>query len=317
MLSRLEDALSSSDDHVDLTQLGEWIILPSSYIGGPHDFHQRYLDGMAIAQHFKKIDIFLTMTANPNWPKIVQELLPGQTVADRPDLVSHVFYLKKKALLNAIVKDGIFGPCVAHVYVIEFQKRGLPHMHLLIFLKKEYKLLTPDIIDCIISAKWPNPMSQPQLFAAVHSSMVHGPCGALNPKASCMRDNKCMHGYPKPFQDHTLMDHEGYPLYAQPDDGQAYPVEGYMLDNQWIVPYSPFCLLCFRCHINVECTISFGSMKYINKYLDKGSDCGTIALHDDHDEVKQYIDGRYSTPHEAVWRIQQYELHGKHLLAPL
>src|SRR6266567_9267468 len=64
----------------------------------------------------KKIDSFLTMTANPNWPEIVQELLPGQTVADRPDLVSHVLYLKKKALLNAIVKDGIFGPCVAHVY---------------------------------------------------------------------------------------------------------------------------------------------------------------------------------------------------------
>ena len=122
MLSRLEDALSSSDDHVDLTQLGERIILPSSYIGGPRDLHQRYLDGMAIARHFKKIDIFLTMTTNPNWPEIVQELLPGQTVADRPDLVSRIFYLKKKALLNAIVKDGIFGPCVAHVYAIEFQK---------------------------------------------------------------------------------------------------------------------------------------------------------------------------------------------------
>ncbi len=105
MLSGLEDALSSSDDHVDLNQLDERIILPSSYIGRPCDMHQRYLNGMAIACYFKKIDIFLTMTANPNWPEIVQELLPGQTVADRPDLVSRVFYLKKKALLNAIVKD--------------------------------------------------------------------------------------------------------------------------------------------------------------------------------------------------------------------
>jgi len=82
------------------------------------------------------------------------------------------------------------------------------------FSEKGIQTSHPDIIDCIISAKWPNPVSQPQLFATVHSSMVHGPCGALNPKASCMRDNKCMHGYPKPFQDHTLMDHEGYPLYA-------------------------------------------------------------------------------------------------------
>ena len=82
MLSGLEDTISSSNDQVDFTQLGEQIILPSSYIGGPRDMHQQYLDGMVIACYFKKIDIFLTMTANPNWPEIVQELLPGQTIAD-------------------------------------------------------------------------------------------------------------------------------------------------------------------------------------------------------------------------------------------
>jgi hypothetical protein len=231
MLSGLEDAISSSDDQVDLTQLGERIILPSSYIGGPRDMHQRYLDGMAIARYFKKIDIFLTMTANPNWPEIIQELLPGQTVADRPDLVSRVFHLKKKVLLDAILKDGIFGPCVAHIYANEFQKRGFPHMHLLICLKEEYKLLTPEVIDTVISASWPDPVTQPQLFNAVRTFMVHGPCGALNPKSPCMRDNKCIYGYPKAFQQHTLMDHDGYPLYSRPDDGHAYQVRGYSLDN--------------------------------------------------------------------------------------
>jgi Helitron helicase-like domain at N-terminus len=69
MLNGIEDALSQSDDHVDLTQLGQRIILPSSYLGGPRDMHQQYLDGMAIARHLKKIDIFMTMTANPNWPE--------------------------------------------------------------------------------------------------------------------------------------------------------------------------------------------------------------------------------------------------------
>lgn len=315
MLNGLEDAISTSDDHVDLNQLGERIILPSSYIGGPRDMHQRYLDAMAIARHFKKIDIFLTMTANPNWPEITRELLPGQTVNDRPDLVSRVFQLKKKALLNAILKDGIFGPCVAHVYVIEFQKRGLPHMHLLIFLKGEYKLLTSDVIDTIISAEWPDPDTEPRLFDAVKSFMVHGPCGALNPKAPCMRDGKCKYGYPKPFREHTIMDREGYPQYSRRNDGRAYKVGPYMLDNRWIVPHSPFCLLRFFCHINVECAVCFASAKYINKYMDKGSDCGTLAFQDRHDEVKQYIDGRYITPPEAVWRVLQFKLHGKRFLS--
>ena len=78
---------------------------------------------MAIARHFKKIDIFLTTTANPHWLEIKRELLPQQTVIDRPDIVSRIFELKRKSLMNAILKEGIFGPCVGHVYAIEFQDR--------------------------------------------------------------------------------------------------------------------------------------------------------------------------------------------------
>ena len=266
---------------------------------------------MAIARHFKKIDIFLTTTANPHWLEIKRELLPQQTVIDRPDIVSRIFELKRKSLMNAILKEGIFGPCVGHVYAIEFQKRGLPHMHLLLFLKGEYKLISPDVVDSIICAHWPNPESQPRLFEAVKKFMVHGPCGALDPHAPCMRDGKCIHGYPKPFQQFTTMDHEGYPHYARPDDGHSYDVRRFMLDNRWIIPFNPFSLLWLQCHINVECAICFGSMKYINKYIDKGGDCGTLSLHDKDDEVKQYIDGRYFSASEAAWRIFQFNLHGE------
>ena len=119
LLNGIEDAISANDDHIDLNQLGQRIILPSSYLGGPRDMHQKYLDGMAIARHFKKIDIFLTMTANPNWQEIKRELLYPQSVSNRPDLVSCVFQLKKKVLMHAILKEAIFGPCVAHVYAIE------------------------------------------------------------------------------------------------------------------------------------------------------------------------------------------------------
>ena len=91
LLNGIEDTLTESDDHVDLNQMGQHIILPSSYLGGPRDMHQRYLDGMAIARHFKKIDIFMTMTANPTWPEIERGLLNGQSASDRPDLVARVF----------------------------------------------------------------------------------------------------------------------------------------------------------------------------------------------------------------------------------
>jgi hypothetical protein len=184
-------------------------------------------------------------------------------------------------------------------------------MHLLLFLKNEYKLLSPEVVDSIICAQWPDPETQPRLFSNVKKFMVHGPCGALNPHALCMRNNKCIHGYPKAFQDHTTMDHDGYPHYARPNNGRSYEVRGFMLDNRWIVPYNPFSSLRFECHINVECAICFGSMKYLNKYIDKGGDCGTLTIHDHHDEVKRYIDGRYFSASEAAWQIFQFHMHGK------
>src|SRR6266702_4520372 len=129
---------------------------------------------MAIARYFHQVDIFMTVTTNPLWPEITRELLPGQIAYDRPDLVSQVFQMKKRAIINFIYKHGIFGSAVAYIYTIEFQKRGLPHMHILIFLKEPYKLKTTDAIDSCIWARWPDPETQLLLFETIKSCMVHG-----------------------------------------------------------------------------------------------------------------------------------------------
>jgi hypothetical protein len=92
LYSGLQDATHNAlDRDVNLNNLGQHIILPSTYIGGPQNIQQLYQDGMAIGHYFKQIDIFLTMTANPSWWEISQELFPHQTAADRPDLVAQVF----------------------------------------------------------------------------------------------------------------------------------------------------------------------------------------------------------------------------------
>jgi hypothetical protein len=92
------------------------------------------------------------MTANPSWPEIQDNLFTynaddddpdqpskRQTASDRPDIVAHVFAEKIKAMLKDI-KDGLFGDVLGFVFTIEFQKWGLPHIHLLIFLKQQYKI---------------------------------------------------------------------------------------------------------------------------------------------------------------------------------
>ena len=162
--------------------VGQQIFLSSSYIGGPWNMHQCFQDALVIAWYFCKVDLFITMTTNPQWPEIQWELLPGQALYDWPNLVALVFQMKKDHLLNLITKHGVFGTSVAHVYTIEFQKRGLPHVHLLNFLKDPYKLLSPDTVDTCIWARWPGLDTQPLLFETVKRCMVHGPCGLITPQ---------------------------------------------------------------------------------------------------------------------------------------
>lgn len=95
------------------------------------------------------------MTCNPNWPEISHQLLPGQIANDRPDLVAHMFQMKKQAVMKDIL-EGALGRVCAYTYIIEVQKRGLPHMHLLLFFEAVHILRTPEDVDSLISATWPD-----------------------------------------------------------------------------------------------------------------------------------------------------------------
>ena len=53
-------------------------------------------------------------------------------------------------------------------------------------------------------------------------------------------------------------------------------------------------------------------MKYINKYLNKGHNCGTLQIQHSDNEVKQYINSCYFSAAEAVWWIFQSSVHDQH-----
>jgi Helitron helicase-like domain at N-terminus len=242
LYSGLEDAVACSDDNLNLHDVGHRVILPSTYIGGPRYMNQCFQDAMALARYYHGFDLFITFTTNPSWPEINQELFPNQTPSDRPDLIARVFNMYKSSLLHDLTKLKVFGDVQGHVYTIEFQKRGLPHMHLLLGLFPQFHPITPEDVHTIIRATWPHPQNEPRLFQIVKHSMVHGPCGPNNPNAPCMRNGECMKRFPKPFQAETVMTKDGYPIYARPDDGLSYPVRGVLTDNRWIVPYNPYLL---------------------------------------------------------------------------
>ena len=110
---------------------------------------------MAICRKYRKPDFFITFTCNPNWEEITNELREGETVQDRPDLVSRIFKLKKDQLMKDFKSGRVFGKVPAFLWVIEFQKRGLHHSPILVILADEDRPNTNSDIDNVISAKFP------------------------------------------------------------------------------------------------------------------------------------------------------------------
>nr|XP_011465780.1 PREDICTED: uncharacterized protein LOC101307898 [Fragaria vesca subsp. vesca] len=284
----LHDSLNAGEDNAG--NIGRRIILPSTFIGSPRDMHQRYQDAMALVQKYGKPDIFLTMTCNPNWDEIKAELLPGQTSQDRPDLCTRIFRAKLENLKEEVIKKGVLGKIIVYVYVIEFQKRGLPHAHMLLMLHDDDKLNNPDDYDKIVRAELPDQDQEPQLYDVVLRHMIHGPCGTYKPNSPCMKGGNCKRGYPKPFSMNTFQGNDSYPNYRRRDIHSNANV-----DNRWVISYNPWLLARYDCHINVEICCSIKSVKYLYKYVYKGPDRVTFTVQPEsnEDEIKNFVDARW------------------------
>ncbi|XP_016544204.1 uncharacterized protein LOC107844258 [Capsicum annuum] len=160
------------------------------------------------------------MTCNPDWVEIKENLLEGQLPQDRPDLVTRVFRAKLQDLKDQLFKKKIFGPIAAHVFVVEFQKRGLPHIHLLLILEQGYKVTSADDYDKFIAAELPNKEEFLILYDLIIKHMIHGPSGNSHPVNSCMKDGQCKNYYPRPFSNKSLQRKDGYPIYKRRNDGK-------------------------------------------------------------------------------------------------
>lgn len=294
------------------------VIVPSTFTGSARFMRQLTLDAMSIFGRFGKPDLFITFTCNPKWPEIVDNLDEGEQPHDRPDLTCRVFNLKLKAMIQDI-KDGLFGPMLCYVYTIEFQKRGLPHAHILVTLQQGHKLTTPESIDRVVCAMLPDRARNPRLYEIVTRCMIHGPC---SPNLCQQEDRgvlKCKKGFPKAPCAETRVVQNDYPQYKRVYDAnqpQTYTHRGQPPNNLHVVPYNAFLLLKYNAHINVEVVSNMlSAIKYVYKYIFKGFDMANLVVTRDgtiqRDEVKDFISGRYVSANEAIWRIYEFSTHDR------
>jgi hypothetical protein len=285
---------------------------------------------MANVRKFGKPDLFVMFTCNPKWKKITDALLPGQTANDRSELVTCVFNLKLDALLRDI-KDGVLDNVIAKIWVIEFQKRGLPHAQILLILNEMSKLRTTEDYDSMVSAEIPDPICHPEAYETITSYMVHGPCGLDFFNAQCMEQGKCKKRYPHSFNEETRYDVDGYPEYWRYQTRIFVdPKMQRVVDNRWIVSYNLHLATKYHAHINVEICSSISVVKYMYKYVYKGSDCATSIVErradmpsqdnnahvvvangewQNRDEIKEYLETRYVSASDASWHFFSFRMH--------
>ncbi|XP_071697343.1 uncharacterized protein [Rutidosis leptorrhynchoides] len=317
------DAVTRGDTKA--ASIGKRIVLPSTFTGSPRYLMQNYQDAMALCPEFGNPDLFITFTANPKWPEIEEMIsyIVGQKQHDRPETVARLFKVKLDELMQDLMQHHIFGTSVAGVYRIEFQKRGLPHAHILIWLQHQDKCKTPGDIDDLIVAEIPSQTQDPEGYKVVIDYMLHGPCGVKHMNAPCIIDKKCSKHFPKPYYAETTIDEDGYPNYRRRNNGVKVTKGKATFDNSFVVPYNRYLLLKYNAHINVKWYNRSRAIKYLFKYLNKGPDRATIVIQEnisntgdtqsekivEVDEIKNYLDCRYLSPCEAVWRMFSFDIH--------
>ncbi|GBP56607.1 hypothetical protein EVAR_80371_1 [Eumeta japonica] len=65
----LRDAVVN-DGHLNASNIGQHVILPSSFTGSPRFMNEKSQDAMTYVRKFGRPDLFITFTCNPEWPEI-------------------------------------------------------------------------------------------------------------------------------------------------------------------------------------------------------------------------------------------------------
>jgi len=103
---------------------------------------------------------------------------------------------------------------------------------MIIFFHPDSKLKTPEDVDSLISAEFPDKATELELFDLVKKYMVHTPCTG-NPNSPCIKDPNagCSKSFPKPFREQTTINEDSYSVLRCRDTGTQYEHSCHMVDN--------------------------------------------------------------------------------------
>ena len=305
---------------------GEKTFLSQSFHGSRRHLRSLAKNALALVSEYGRPTLFITLTCNPYWPEIVEQLLPGQTAFDRGDIVCQVFHRKLEIVLKNIRygkyfkiknKRNEFYKIQFEVRVIEYQRRGLPHAHMVFKFKDntdlpryEEKAALASWIDHHITATYPSTPSDEEpleigesyeedlIYAAIVKSHMLHKCFPESNGGCKNEKNVCSKGFDSNIVANvTSFDERGFPQYRRPT-----------VKSLYVVPHNRELLLDWNGHANVEFAGSTYTVIYLYKYLFKGSKKVKMQLTNaddvnNNDEINLYLRGRYLCSMDCYWRI--------------
>eukprot|EP00889_Picochlorum_renovo_P006318 jgi/Picre1/33348/NNA_008672.t1 len=247
--------------------------VPASHIGSRAYFRKKRYDTYALARAFGNPSLFITMTCNPNWPEIQREIRHGQAAQDRPDIVSRVFHAKLRQLKDDLIKGKVFGEAKALTYRVEYQKRGLPHVHMLLWLEDQAITTTGEGIEKVSRAWIPD-----EKVLEGWQVLQRLPDGVQGRDDGSERQ--------RPW---------GYPIYRRPNNTRVVEKklengDTVKLDNRYVVPYNMYLLKRYNCHLNVMVCSGIEGIKYMFKYVYKEASRSNVSLSERREATVETVD---------------------------
>ena len=218
-----------------------------------------------------------------------------------PIIVCRAFHTRLSALKTFLRSK--FGGLLYEISVVEFQKRGLPHAHIVVKFKYDPPL---SAIDSLISTELPDYNQYPDLYKQVRTFHLHSKDHLSRPGSRCSRNGRCIYNYPLPITPYTHVDDLGRLHYRRRKE-----------EDRWVTPYIPALLQTLDCHIYCDICSSATIFLYLFKYLFKGPDQAKFSFRnlsadtEDFevvDEFQDYMNSRYLSTSEGVYRILGFNI---------
>ena len=227
----------------------------------------------------------------------------------------------------AELKSGkVLGPYLAHLGVVEFQKRGYPHAHLVYTFNSEGSQHLNEINKWVWARIPDESIANGLLREKLSKFIIHKPCGHFNVNSPCMQINrdtnrkKVWQELPSTVQEYctaTISDKTGRVEYTRVINDDDRPTVRVMVDrrlknvpvgDEWVANYNPYSLTRFDCHIHLDVVTANACIKYLFKYCHKAEDYTRARIQGITDEIELHRKTRYVSAAEATWRLPGFQM---------